>query len=57
MQIIKTNEHSKYECPLKYTPGTNYTNRCSGPGCMWWTYNVVANFDVVDDKTFGYCGK
>jgi len=51
MQVIKTEDHKLYECPLKYTPSTNYTARCSGTRCMWWT------FTNPPDTSKGYCGK
>ena len=68
MQVIKTDEHRKYFCPLKYTPSTTYTERCDGPKCMWWKYASIEIFR--QDKSFtpspptfeldkdrGYCGK
>ena len=65
MQVIKTNEHTKYLCPMK--DFTLDRNRCDGPKCMWWCYaekEVYVEFrnnpnipEYEDDLTKGYCGR
>ena len=64
MQVIKTLDHKKYSCPLKYMTNTDYTGRCDGPKCMWWDYSRITDFSTFPqppvsetDESKGYCGK
>ena len=67
MQVIKTDEHTKCFCPMKYNNTPDHMNRCDGPKCMWWCYaekEIYVEFRSVptipeyeDDLTKGYCGR